>query len=107
MSGRNCPSSRISCDGAGPHEPHFLARRERPLHDPHVSHHAAVRVVLAVEDQGPQRSGRTPLGRRHLLDDLPKDVVDADPLLGADLQGLGRVEADDRLDLLEDFVDAA
>ena len=47
-----------------------------------------------------------PLGARDLFDDLPEDVLDADPLLGADLQGLGRVEADDRLDLLEHFVDS-
>ena len=83
----------------------FLPVLQGPVHDAHVGDHAAVGVVLAVEDQGPQRCGRAALRRRDLFDDRPEDLVDADPLLRAHHQRLGRVEADDRLDLLEHFVD--
>ena len=57
-------------NGAGGHHLHLLARAEGSLHDPEVDDDAAVRVILAVEDQRLQRRIRVPLGGRHVLYDI-------------------------------------
>ena len=105
MFGRNCPNSRISCEVPSAHEAHFLARVERAFHDAHVGHDAAVRVVFAVEDEGPQGGRRASLRRRDFCDDRLEDLVDPRPLFGTHHQRFGGIEADHRLDFLEHFVD--
>ena len=77
-------------NGAGSEELDLLALGDRPLHDSHVRHHPAERIVLAVEDEGFERCLRIALRRRDAFDDHLEDVVDADALLRGDLQGVGR-----------------
>src|SRR5437764_981556 len=65
------------------HEHDLLARAHRPLDDAHQHDHAAVAVVPAVEDERLERSRRIALGRRHVVDDLLEQLLDAGALLGA------------------------
>ena len=64
-----------------------LALAERAVDDADVGDHAAVLVVLGVEDQRARRRDRVARRRRHALDDLLQQLVDA-------LAGLGRDPAD-------------
>src|SRR6201999_3148267 len=64
-----------------------LALLERAVDDADVRDHAAVLVVLGVEDQRARRRGGVAVRRRNALDDLLQQLVHA-------LAGLGRDAAD-------------
>ena len=106
MFGRNCPSSRISCEVPGAHEAHFLARVERALHDAHVGHDAAVVSYLLSKTRARNGAVGLPLRRRDFCDDRLEDLVDRrSPALALTISASVGVEADHRLDFLEHFVD--
>ena len=67
----------------GAHEADELALGEAAVDDAHVGDHAAVLVVLAVEDERPRRRRRVALGRRRPRHDRLEDGLHA-------LAGLGR-----------------
>ena len=78
-----------------------------PLRDDAVHHadeddDAEIGVVPAVDEHRLQRRVAVALGRRDLVDDRLQHLVDADAGLGGGEDRLGRVEADDLLDLLPD-----
>ena len=73
-------------DGVGLHELHAAAGLERAGHHPHRRHHAAVAVVVRVEDQGLERVGRITGRRGDVLDDGVEQLGHAVAGLGADAQ---------------------
>ncbi len=86
---------------AGVHEPDASGpARTVPSLTRTEQDHAAVGVVLGVEDQGAQRVVRIALRRRQLCDDRLQHVVDADALLGRAEHGLEGVEPEVGVDLL-------
>ena len=86
--------------GAGGHHLHLLARADAALHDAEVDDDAAVRVILAVEDQGLQGRLRVPLGGRDVLHDVLQHRFDVGAQLGGDLRRVQGRQADDVLHLL-------
>ncbi len=64
------------------HHLHLLAPRERAVDHPHVGDHAAVLVVLGVEDQGARRAGLVALGVRRAGHNRFEHLVDAFAGLG-------------------------
>ncbi len=62
--------------GPRAHKAHFLARLQRTFLHAHIGDDAAIGVVLAVEDECPQRGGRAPRRCRDFFDDRLEDVVD-------------------------------
>ncbi len=85
--------------GAGGHHRDALALGQLAVHDTDVGDHAAVGVVHRVEDH---RAGRGVLDAdrgRDGVDDVVQQVLDTETGLGADLEHVGRVAADDVGDL--------
>ncbi len=72
--------------GARGHREDRLALAENAVDNPDVGDHAAVLVELGVEDQGPRRSVRVALRRRHARDELLEHLRDALTRLAADPQ---------------------
>ncbi|GIX63875.1 GTP-binding protein [Babesia caballi] len=66
---------------------------------PHVADHPAVRVVLAVEHQRPERLFHLYLRRRHTLHDRVQDLRDPEPLLRRRHQDLLLLEVEQRLEV--------
>ena len=87
------------------HEADLHARPDGAVDDPDQHDDAAVGVEPGVEDQRLERRVMVALGRRHALDDRLEGVDDADARLGRRQDGVGRVEADDLLDLPLRLVD--
>ncbi len=89
-----------------PHEADAVPLAERAVDDADIGDHAPVVVVLAVEDERPQRGFGVPFGSGNALDDGFDALFDADAGLGADAEGVGGVQPDDVLDFLAHLVDA-
>src|SRR5690606_3723960 len=87
------------------HVANLLTFANRSLDDADIGDDAAKRVVLAVEHEGLKRILRPPLWRWDAFDDRLKDIIDIQALLRAHPQRGVRVETENRLNLLEDFVD--
>ena len=87
------------------HEADLHARPDGAVDDADQHDDAAVGVVPGVEDQRLERRVVVALGRRHALDDRLEGVDHADARLGRRQDGVGRVEADDLLDLPLRLVD--
>ncbi len=84
------------------HEVDGLAGLDAPIHDADEAHHAAVGVVVTVEDQGLERRVGIALGWGNALDDLLEHLVTVLARLCTHFHGVGDVhQPDDRLDLLE------
>lgn len=49
-------------------EPHLVSLPELPIHDAHEDNHAAIRIVIRVEDERAERLVPSGGGRRHLQD---------------------------------------
>ena len=81
-------------------EADLLADAQPAVDDAHQDDDAAVGVEPGIEDQRAQRRVGRALGRRHQVDDVLQNFVNADALLGAGQHGIARVQADDGLDLL-------
>src|SRR6185369_4755953 len=75
---------------------------ERAVKDAHQDDNPLILIIPGVEQQRLERSIRVPDRRRNLLDDLLKNLVSADSLLGAGQNRLMGIDADDILDLLLD-----
>ena len=86
------------------HHPNAVRALHRAVHDPHVRHHALVRVVLRVEHQRAQRPLLVRLGRRNALHDRLQQRAHARAVLRGDLQHLVRLEAERRDQLFDDPV---
>ena len=86
------------------HHADALARLDAAFHDADVGDSPFVGIEMRVEDEGPQ--GFVPFVSRcrDALDDGFQDLVDAVARLGADHDGVRRVEADDVFDFLADPV---
>src|SRR4029079_12413130 len=88
--------------GAGGHELNLRALAEAAVDDADEDDDAEIGVVPAVHEHGLQWRRRVAPGRRDLGDDRVEDVLDADARLRGGHDRVGRVEADDFLDLLPD-----
>ncbi len=81
------------------HELDAQALFQDPVDHADEDHDAEIRVVPAVDQHRLQRRVAVALGRRDLGDDRFQRLGNADPRLGAGQHRLGRVDADDVLDL--------
>ncbi len=84
---------------AGLHEQKLRTRGQTTVHHPYRADDAAVLVVLAVEDQGLQRSIGIALRCRDPLADRVEQPVDAFASLGGDPQDVFGGDTENRLDL--------
>src|SRR6185437_4802826 len=86
--------------GAGRHHADLHTRLEHAVLDAHKDHDAEIRVVPAIDEQRLERRRGVALGRRQALNQRFQHLIDIEPGLGRDLDGVRRVEADHVLDLL-------
>ncbi len=86
----------------GRHHQHALALLQRAVEHAHQHDHAEVGIVPGVDEQRLERGRRVAFRRGEPLDDGLQHEVDADAGLGRDRHGVGRIDADDVLDLLLD-----
>ena len=86
----------------GRHQLDLVTLPERAVKDAHEDDDPLILVVPGVEQQRLERRIGVSDRGRDLLDDLLKDLVRADPLLGAGQHGIMGIDADDLLDLLLD-----
>jgi hypothetical protein len=91
--------------GVGRHHADLLALLYRAVDDADEDDDAQIGVVPAVDEQGLQRGVDVALGRRQAVDDGFEHRVDAEAGLGRDLERVGRIDADDVLDLRLDARD--
>ena len=91
-------------DRAAPHQPDLVGRLERALLESDVDDHALVGVVVAVEDEALDRSGRVARRGRDALDDRLEDVRDTRAVLGAGEDDLLARDGEDVLELIDDRV---
>ena len=89
---------------SGGHDAHLAASFEHAVDDAHEADDAHVVVEPGVDDQRLQRCVRVALRRRHARHELLEQFMDSQAGLGADLQRVRRVDADDFLDLVFDLV---
>ena len=87
-------------DGAGLHEPDPGLRAQTAVHHPDGAHHAAVLVVLAVEDERLQRRVGVAGRRRDALDDGVEQLGHALAGLGGEAQDVLGGDAEHGLDLV-------
>ena len=86
------------------HHAHFVACLQSTAEHAHVDDDAAKGVIFRVEHEG---TGKMVLGRFRRRDARHhglQHLLDADALLGADLQGLGGLDGEDILDLLTHLI---
>ena len=88
--------------GAGRHHADLLAAFEAAVLDADQDDHAEVLVVPAIDQQRLQRRVAVALRRRQARHQRLQHALDVQAGLGADLHGVGRVQADHVLDLLLD-----
>jgi len=86
------------------HHAQAICLADHAIEDAHVSNHALVRVVVAVEDQRACRGFNVALWGRDMADNGFQHLIHIAPGLGADLQHVGGVNADQVFDLLRDLV---
>ncbi len=85
----------------GGHHLHLVAALDDAVDHPDQGHDADVGVEPGIDDQGLQRRVRIAHRRRDARHQGLEQVRDALPRLGADPQGILRLEADDLLDLVD------
>ena len=102
--GRHHPDAVDMVRRPGAHEADLLALADGAVLDPDQGDDAEVGVVPAVDDQRLEHGAGIARGCRQAVDDGLQDLVDAEPGLGRDHQGVGGVETNDVLDLLLDPV---
>ncbi len=82
---------------AGLHQPDAVAFFQRSINDAHQGNNPLVSIVPAVEDQRLQRRLRISFGRWNLGDDIFKDFVNPDAVLGAGFHRIGGIQPDNLL----------
>ena len=85
---------------AGRHHFDLHAGPDGAVLEAHIDDHAAVGVIIAVEDQRLERGVRVALGCGEVVDDVLKHRVDVDAELGGDLRRVLGGDGKDILDLL-------
>ncbi len=84
----------------GRHHQDLFARVEVAVHDAHVGHDTAVRVIHRVEDHRPRRGIGVAHGCRQVADDLVQQRLDAEAGLARHLQTVLGLAADQTRELL-------
>ena len=87
---------------AGRHQADLLPRNEYPVLDAHQDHDAEIGVVPAVDQQRLEWRRGVAGGRRQAGHQCFEHLVDIEPGLGRDQEGIRRVEPYHILDLLLD-----
>ena len=85
---------------AGRHKADLVLGFKPPVHHPHQRYRAEIIVEPGIDDERPQRRRGRTLRRRNVAHDGFENVGDADAGFGAGADGVGGVEADDVLDLV-------
>ena len=98
--GRADPDLQDLVGGPGRHHLDALTRAQTTVDHTDIGDHTAVGVVHRVEDHRTGRRVGLTDRRRYLVDDLVEKLLDALTGLGADLEHVGGVTADDPGDLL-------
>ncbi len=93
--------------GSGLHEIDLLSFADRSFHDTDVSYNTSVVVILAVEDQCPQRVRQLSFRSWNSLDDGIKYGIDPNPGFPADTQAPFGIQPHNGFDLFQHFVNAS
>ena len=85
---------------AGGHHFHLHPRTDHPVHQPHVNHHAAIGIVLAVKNQRFERRVPVALGGRNIFHHIFQNRGDIDAHFCRNLRRVHGRQADDVLHLV-------
>ncbi len=88
------------------HHPDGLANGDGSLHHADITDHPFVAVVEGIENQRPGRRLLITLWRRNELDNAIEHFLHIQAALGGHLGGVVRLNANDLLDFMDDFVGA-